>query len=548
MKSPDPASGRTDFDCGSVQQFDLLIIGAGFAGLYMLYRARQAGLSALLVEAGDGVGGTWFWNRYPGARCDGNSRDYSYSFSEELQQEWTWSERYAGQPEILAYLEHVADRFDLHGCIRLGERVVSAHWHEDRAEWQVRTERGLSVVARFVVAATGCLSAPLHVRFPGQDRFRGDIFYTSTWPRDQVDLAGRRVGVVGTGSSGVQVTPWVAREALHTTVFQRTANFTVPARNAPTDPVEEADFRTRYAAYRAAARRSGGGVPIPYLDQTAVETPEPERTAEFERAWQYGGIYILRRYRDVLTSPEANAALSDFVRGKIRAGVTDPARADLLTPTDVPIGVKRLCVDTDYYETFNRSDVDLVDAKTNPIVAMDEGGVILANDQRVALDAVVMATGFDAITGALNRIDVAGRAGRRLVDAWAEGPTAYLGVAVAGFPNLFLITGPGSPSVLGNMVVAIEQHVEWVADLLSVAMARRTRVVEAETDAQEAWMRACNEAARETLFPTYATWYMGANVPGKTRVFMPYAGGYGRFREICDEVARDSYRGMRFHR
>jgi cyclohexanone monooxygenase len=522
---------------------DAVVVGAGFAGMYMLHRLRGLGLSVRVYEAGDGVGGTWYWNRYPGARCDVESMDYSYSFSEELQQEWRWTERYSAQPEILRYANHVADRFDLRRDIQFGTRVTAAIFDEAAARWAIETDRGDRVTARLCIMATGCLSDAQVPDFPGLASFEGRRYHTGRWPHEGVDFTGRRVGVIGTGSSAIQSIPLIARQAAHVYVFQRTPNYSMPAHNAPLDPDYERRVKAAYAEFRRQARESRVGFVTERSGDSALAVPAEEREREFEKRWSRGGLGFSAAYTDLLTSQEANDTAADFFRAKIRAVVRDPAIADLLCPTSYPLGTKRLCVDTDYYKTFNRDNVTLVDVRARPIEAITPKGVRTGGVE-YAVDDLVFATGFDAMTGALLNIDIRGRGGRRLASEWADGPRTYLGLTVEGFPNLFTITGPGSPSVLSNMIVSIEQHVDWIANCVTYLRERGLATIEATAEAQEAWVRHVNEVGHMTLYPRAPSWYTGANIPGKPRVFMPYIGGVGVYRQKCDEIAANNYAGF----
>jgi cyclohexanone monooxygenase len=522
---------------------DAVVVGAGFAGMYMLHRLRGLGLTARVFEAGAGVGGTWYWNRYPGARCDVESMDYSYSFSEDLQQQWRWTERYAAQPEILTYANHVADRFDLRRDIQFDTRVTSAVFDAAAARWTVETDRGDRVEARFCIMATGCLSDAQVPDFPGFGDFAGTWYHTGRWPHAGVDFTGRRVGIIGTGSSAIQSIPIIAGQARHLYVFQRTPNYSMPAHNAPLDPEYERRVKAGYADFRRQARESRVGFVTERSGDSALAVPAAEREREFEKRWRRGGLGFSAAYTDLLTSPEANDTAADFFRAKIRAIVKDPAVADLLCPKTYPLGTKRLCVDTGYYATFNRDNVTLVDVSRAPIERITPAGVRTGGVE-YAVDDLVFATGFDAMTGALLNIDIRGREGGRLQDAWAEGPRTYLGLTVAGFPNLFMITGPGSPSVLSNMIVSIEQHVDWIADCLVYLRDRGLATIEATAPAQETWVRHVNEVGHMTLYPRAPSWYMGANIPGKPRIFMPYIGGVGVYRQKCDEVAAKGYEGF----
>ncbi len=522
-------------------QFDAVVVGAGFAGVYMLHRLRELGLSARVFEAGSGIGGTWFWNRYPGARCDIESLEYSYQFSEALQQEWKWSERYASQPEILRYLNHVADRFDLRRDIQLSTRVVAATFDEAAGRWAVQTEGG-AVSARFCIMATGCLSAANTPAFPGLENFAGASFHTGHWPHEGVDFAGKRVGVIGTGSSGVQSIPLIAREAAHLFVFQRTPTYSVPAHNGPLDPDLERRVKADYAGFRRRNGQMPFGANFPIHPVSALEATEEERLRQYEARWQQGGLGFVTAFWDLLLDRAANETAAGFVRGKLRAIVRDPAVAAALSPRHV-VGCKRLCIDTGYYETFNRPNVTLVDVSASPIEEIVPEG-LRTSDATYPLDCLVFATGFDAMTGALRRIDIRGRGGRPLRQKWAEGPRTYLGLGTAGFPNLFLITGPGSPSVLSNMVPSIEQHVEWIARCIGYLREHGLERIEATAEAEEAWVAHVNDVAEKTLYPSCNSWYLGANVPGKPRVFMPYL-GFPPYVQRCDEVAAKGYEGFR---
>jgi cation diffusion facilitator CzcD-associated flavoprotein CzcO/acetyl esterase/lipase len=528
--------------------FDAIVVGAGFAGLYALHRLRGDGLSVRVLEQGQGVGGTWYWNRYPGARCDIESVDYSYSFSDELEQEWEWSERYPAQPEILRYLEHVADRFDLRRDIDLGTRVAEVRYDDERTVWHVVTEEGARYSATHVVMACGCLSTPHRPAIDGLDDFQGASYHTARWPAEGVELAGKRVGVIGTGSTGIQLIPQAAAQAEHVYVFQRTPNFSMPARNGPLDPDRLRAIKADYRRRRRLARESLSGVPSSHPDalpqQSALEVELEERARVYEQGWATGGIgAVTLAFNDIVVNADANGTAADFVRDKIREIVRDPATAEALCPTTHPIGTKRICVDTDYYATYNRDNVTLVDVRSAPIVRLTPGGIETAGGE-YALDVIVFATGFDAMTGALLEIDVRGRDGRRLGDKWSAGPRTYLGLASAGFPNLFLVTGPGSPSVLSNMVLSIEQHVDWIADCIGHMRERGLDTIEATSDAEDAWVAHVNEVAEATLFPRAGSWYMGANIPGKPRVFMPYLGGVGAYRTHCEAVAANGYEGF----
>jgi cyclohexanone monooxygenase len=524
-------------------EIDVVIVGAGFGGMYMLHRLRGLGLTAIVFETATDVGGTWYWNRYPGARCDVESMQYSYAFSPELQQEWQWSELFAGQPEILRYARHVADRLDLRRDIRFETRVERASFNEATQRWTVRTNRGDTVSARHCVMATGCLSTARVPDFPGIGSFTGKTYHTGYWPHEPVDFSGLRVAVIGTGSSAIQSIPVIAGQAAHVTVFQRTPNYSIPSRNGPMTPAYEQSWKSVYPARRAEAQQTRTGVLANPNDVSALAVTEEERRRVYETRWASGGTTFMAAFNDLIYDKASNDTAASFVREKIRQIVRDPRTADLLTPTSYPIGTKRICVDTDYFETFNRPNVTLVDVRSAPIETITPNGV-LTGGVEYQVDAIVFATGFDAMTGTLTRIDIRGRDGITLADKWAEGPKTYLGLMTAGFPNLFMITGPGSPSVLSNMMVSIEQHVDWAADCLGYLTSHGIGCIEATQQAEDSWVAHVNEVAHKTLYPQAASWYMGANIPGKPRVFMPYIGGVGVYRQICDEIAADGYRGF----
>ncbi len=527
----------------STGRVDAVIVGAGFAGLYMAHRLDGLGFSLQGFEAGGGVGGTWYWNRYPGARCDVESMEYSYQFSEELQQEWEWTERYAGQPEILRYANHVAERFDLARHFEFGARVTEAVFDEDRDRWTVRTDTGRTVEARFCVMATGCLSSANTPDFPGIDTFEGEVHHTGRWPHEGVDFSGKRVGIIGTGSSAIQAIPVIAREAGHLTVFQRTPNYSIPARNGPLDPEVQRSVKADYPAIRARNSQMPGalGVQATMREMAALDDDAEARRSDYEDRWGIGGFAFLMGYADLLINPESNDTAAAFVREKIADIVDDPEVAVLLSPHNV-IGCKRPCLDTGYYETFNRDNVALVDISDAPIEAITPGGLVTGGTP-YELDCIVFATGFDAMTGTLHRIDIRGRGGRTLREKWSAGPRTYLGLGVAGFPNLFTISGPGSPSVLTNMIVSIEQHVDWIADCMTYLRERGYATIEATEPAQDEWVAHVNDVAGETLYPTCNSWYLGVNIPGKPQVFMPYI-GYPPYVEKCDEVAARGYEGF----
>ena len=537
------------------QKFDVVIVGAGFAGMYMLHRLRKLGLSTVVFEAGDDVGGTWYWNRYPGARCDAESLAYSFSFSSELEQEWEWSERYAPQPEILEYARHVSRRFDLRKDIHFETRVTSAHYQDDSLNWQLETDKGDSVVASFCVMATGCLSVPQLPDIPGVQNFKGNLYQASKWPHEPVSFKNQKVGIIGTGSSGIQAIPVIAEEAEHLTVFQRTPNFSVPAKNEPLDQNWVDEFKKNYRAHRENHKHaigSGfGDLKIEPIDEPMEpilrsQLSEDQATQILEDAWVTGGAKFMGAIGDQLMNEEANQFAKEFVHRKIHETVADKDTANLLCPTNHPIGTRRICVDIGYYETYNRENVTLLSVKDNPIEEITESGVMV-NGELTALDTLVLATGFDAMTGALLNMDIRGKDGLALSEKWHAGPRSYLGIAVADFPNLFTITGPGSPSVLSNMMVSIEQHVDWMIDCLAHMKEQDLKVFEAQSQAEDQWVSHVNDVASMTLFPKGGSWYLGANVKGKPRIFMPYAAGVGVYREVCDQVTAKGYEGFTFH-
>ncbi|BBZ39643.1 flavin-containing monooxygenase [Mycobacterium conspicuum] len=523
---------------------DVVVVGAGIAGLYLAYRLSRAGYGFRVFEAGDDLGGTWYWNRYPGARVDVPSVDYMFSFDPDWRRDWQWSEKYATQPEILRYLNHVADKHDLRRHLTFSTRVERARWDDDASLWRVRTDGGDEVSARFVVMATGCLSMPKPPEVDGLERFGGEVYFTSRWPHEPVDFANKIVAVIGTGSSGVQLIPVIAQEARELVVFQRTPNFSIPARNGPLSAEKLAQL-TDESEYRAAARISWGGIPGERSIIQTFSVSEPERQERFERAWQGGLLFdTFTVFSDVLSNPAANHELAEFFRNKIRSIVADPQTAADLCPTDHPIGTKRPCLDTNYYATYNLPHVRLVNIRKHPIRHVTETGIDTA-DESFDFDAIVFATGFDAVTGAITAVDFRGRNGLALKDKWADGPHTYLGLTTVGFPNLFFITGPGSPSVLSNMAVSIEQHADWVLDCLGHLSASGFDVIEATELAEAGWMQHVNDCADITLYPAANSWYMGANVPGKPRVFLPYCAGVDFYRVSCDEVAARDYLGFR---
>lgn len=537
MKHSDDTPVATDFDA--------IVVGAGFAGLYMLHKLRELGLRCRAYEAGNGVGGTWFWNRYPGARCDVESVEYSYSFSKELEQEWNWSERYAAQPEILQYANHVAERFGLFEAIEFNTRVEAAHYDDRRAVWTLRTDKGDAVTTRFCIMASGCLSTTKLPEIPGIESFQGAKYHTGQWPAEGVDFSGKRVGVIGTGSSGIQTITELAKSAGKLLVFQRTPHYSLPALNAPLQAEELGEIKRDYESLRQAARESTSGIarnPVPV--QSALTAPPEERERTYEQHWFAGRNSIVRAYNDLLVDPDANATAADYVRRKVLDTVAKPEVAQALVPQHF-IGTKRICLDSGYYEAFNRENVELVDLKVSPILEITPTGVRTGTAHH-ELDALVFATGYDAVTGAILKVDVRTASGNLLRDKWADGPRCYLGLMTAGFPNLFIVTGPGSPSILSNVIVSIEHHVEMIAACLLHMDKCGLKTIDADPKAEDAWVEHVNDLAAATLYPRADSWYMGANVPGKPRVFLPYVGGVGRYQRVCREVIAEGWRGFTF--
>ncbi len=531
---------------GCQEQFDAIIVGAGFAGMYMLHKLRSMGLRVQAYERGDGVGGTWYWNRYPGARCDLESMEYSYSFDADLQQDWNWKEKYGTQPELLEYANHVADRFNLRRNIKFQTRIKAAHYDEIESKWTVSTDDGARVTATHLVLATGNLSTPQLPDIEGVTEFSGRSFHTGDWPHEEIDFEGRRVGIIGTGSSAVQAIPMIAKKAKHLTVFQRTANFSIPAHHGLLDPTERELKKSRYDEIRATANETPFGIAkFGSPTQSAWDVTDAERQKIYEEAWVIGGQALLFTFTDLLIDAEANATAAEFVRNRIRETVKDPVVAELLCPKGHPIGTKRLCLDSFYYETYNRDNVSLVDVKNEPISRIESDAVIVG-DRAFLLDDLVFATGFDAMTGAARDIDIVGESGVRLTDLWSAGPQTYLGLMVAGFPNMYLITGPQSPGVKSQMILSIEYHVDIIAKMVEKIRNEGLSSVNVELEAQDAWVEHTNEVANNTLYPQAASWYMGSNISGKAQVFMPYVGGVKQYRAICGEVIAENWRGFSF--
>ena len=533
-------------DPQTTTDFDAVIIGAGFAGLGMLRQLREElGMSIQIYEAGSGVGGTWYWNRYPGARCDSESYVYCFSFSKELLQDWNWSGKYPEQPEILSYLNHVADRFELRRNIQFDTRVTAAKFLEDTNRWLIETDQGDCVTARFLITGIGCISTGNVPDIPGFDSFEGEWHHTGSWPHEEVDFAGKRVAVIGTGSSGIQAIPVIAKQAKRLTVFQRTPQYSIPARHETVDRrfIEE-DVKPNYDEIWEKARWSRSGFPVEFSQRSALDVSEEERLEIYETHWAKGGFGFLHgTFADIRTDIRANDTVAEFVRSKIREIVDDPETAEKLVPMDHPYGSKRALIDTNYFETYNRQNVELVDIRRSPIREITPKG-IRTEDEEFEFDIIVFATGYDAMTGSFLKMDIRGRNDLPLKEKWSEGPKTYLGLQVSGFPNMFMITGPGSPSVLCNMPVAIEQHIEWISEFIEFLDENGIETAEAGINYESAWVSHVNEVAEPTMFMLANSWYLGANIPGKPRVFMPYAGGLGTYREKCNEIADNGYEGF----
>ncbi len=533
-------------DPRTTTDFDAVIIGAGFAGLGMLRQLREElGMSIQVYETGSGVGGTWYWNRYPGARCDSESYVYCFSFSKELLQDWNWSGKYPEQPEILSYLNHVADRFDLRRNIQFDTRVTSAKFLEDTNRWLIETDQDDCVTARFLITGIGCISTGNIPDIPGLDSFEGDWHHTGSWPHEKVDFVGKRVAVIGTGSSGIQAIPVIAKQAKRLSVFQRTPQYSIPARHETVDRrfIEE-DVKPNYDEIWEKARWSRSGFPVEFSQRSALDVTEEERLEIYETHWAKGGFGFLHgTFADIRTDIRANDTVAEFVRSKIREIVDDPGTAEKLVPMDHPYGSKRALIDTNYFETYNRWNVELVDIRRSPIREITPKG-IRTGDEEFEFDIIVFATGYDAMTGSFLKMDIRGRNDLPLKEKWSEGPKTYLGLQVSGFPNMFMITGPGSPSVLCNMPVAIEQHIEWISEFIEFLDENGIETAEAGINYESAWVSHVNEVAEPTMFMLANSWYLGANIPGKPRVFMPYAGGLGTYREKCNEIADNGYEGF----
>ena len=542
----DVSAVPTQLQGDETEHHEVIVIGAGFGGIYAVYRFRNQGLDVLCLEAAPDVGGVWYHNAYPGARCDLQSIDYSYSFSEELQQEWNWTQRYSPQPEILAYLRHVTDRFDLRRDMRFNTRVTGMARDDERNLWTLTTKSGKTYTAQFVVLATGPLSAPKAAEFPGMADFKGDLYRTSSWPHEPITFAGKRIGMIGTGSSGVQAITEIAKTAGHLEVFQRTPAFSAPAHNRPLEPDELAAAKARYPEYRAEMKSGFLGAWGYASGKNAVDLSAEEQRAILDDFWynqDAGGTGYCSAFNDVLFNEEANKVVADYLREKMAEIIKDPALLKKLTPTDYPVGTRRPCCDSGYFESFNRDNVSLVDLRETPIVRFVENG-IECSDGVHQLDMIVMALGFDAITGAATVIDPVNGKGEHLNDAWKEGPRTYLGFGVAGFPNLFFVNGPMGTSALGNVPLVSEHDVDWIGDCLAWMKRNNLTRFEALPESQEAWSQEVLAIGNMTLFMKTPSWFTGGNIPGKPRGILAYLGGLGTFAQRCKDVAEKAYEGF----
>ena len=526
---------------------DVVVVGAGFSGLYLLYRLRKAGFSTRVFERGGDVGGTWYWNRYPGARCDVESLQYSYSFDEQLQQDWHWPEKFSAQPDILAYANHVADRFNLKKDIEFNIEVKASWFDENLKTWKITTNTGEEINAQYFIMATGCISTTQIPNIKGLSDYVGNTFHTGDWPHEEVDFSGQSIAVIGTGSSGIQSIPVLAKQAKKLTVFQRTPNYSIPSQNEPMTKKYERSWKDVYSERRKEMRYSAHGSLKDLNDVPALSVDEDQRQELYTKRWAIGGTGFLGSFNDLLTNADANYTAAEYVRQQIKRVVKDKETAEILCPRSYPIGTKRICIDTGYFETYNRENVKLVDISKKPIQRLVTDGIIV-DDQLYAFDSIIFATGFDAMTGSIFNVDIKGRGGLALKEKWNAGPKTYLGLMSASFPNLFMITGPGSPSVKSNMIMSIEQHVDLVIETLLSMRRKGLSVVEPELEAENKWVDHVQEVANKTLFPQANSWYMGANVPGKPRLFMPYIGGVGAYREICEEIVANNYRGFKFEK
>ncbi|MES2493581.1 MAG: NAD(P)/FAD-dependent oxidoreductase [Pseudomonadota bacterium] len=534
---------------------DAVVLGAGFGGLHMLYRLRQMGLNAIGLEAGSDVGGAWYWNRYPGARCDVESLVYSYSFSPEIDAEWRWSERYSGQAEIRAYMSFVADRLDLRKDIRFNSRLEKATFDGDANEWTFETSQGETFRAPLFISSAGPISAPIWPDIPERDSFKGTLYHSALWPREQEpDFTGKRVAVIGTGSSGTQIIPLVAQQAAHLTAFVRTAGLYMPANNRPLDDADYELWNERREEIRRRMRSfelvGSGDI---FMDEELVQirnrpgtdfTPE-ERREILDKRFVFGGATVPRAFTDVVTNQEVNEQITEYLREQPRRVIKNPKVAEILTPTDVSYGQKRVVVGTEFYESFNRDNVTAIDAKANPIERFTEKGLMVGGEE-MEFDVIICASGFDALTGALTVIDIRGEGGRSIKETWSDNSDTYLGYGIAGFPNLLMIGGPGSPSVLVNVVVANEFQVDWIGDLIEYMRTNGFSRVEVDPEAQARWAQTVKDVVKGTILEGSKSWYVGANVPGKTQGILAYAGGLANYTRLCNECAEHGYEGFRF--
>ena len=530
-----------------MKNVDVVVVGAGFSGLYLLYRLRKAGFSTRVFERGGGVGGTWYWNRYPGARCDVESLQYSYSFDEQLQQDWHWPEKFSAQPDILAYANYVADRFDLKKDIEFNVEVKGSWFDENSNRWKITTNTGEDINSQYFIMATGCISTTQIPNIKGLSDYVGNTFHTGDWPHKEVDFSGQSIAVIGTGSSGIQSIPVLAKQAKKLTVFQRTPNYSIPSQNEPMTKKYERSWKDVYSERKKEMRYSAHGSLKDLNDVPALSVDKHQRQEIYTKRWAIGGTGFLGSFNDLLTSADSNYTAAEYVRQQIKKIVNDKETAEILCPRSYPIGTKRICIDTGYFETYNRENVKLVDISKKPIQRLVTDGIIVDN-QLYSFDSIIFATGFDAMTGSLFNVDIKGRGGLALTDKWNAGPKTYLGLMSASFPNLFMITGPGSPSVKSNMIMSIEQHVDLVTETLLTMRSKGLSVVEPELEAENKWVDHVQEVANKTLFPQANSWYMGANIPGKPRLFMPYIGGVGAYRKICEEIVANNYRGFKFEK
>ena len=524
----------------AARRLDVVIVGAGFGGMYAVHKFNAMGLKIQGYEAGSDVGGVWYWNRYPGARVDLPSIDYSFGFSQEVEQEWTWSEQFAAQPELLRYINFVADRLDLRRHIQFNTRVTCAEWDDARQVWVVKTDRGDVVEATYCIMATGPLSIPKDPEIPGIDRFKGELLRAGRWPHQPVSYAGKRVGVIGTGSTGIQIVQEVGPQAGELFVFQRTPSFTMPMRNVPLEPDYVAEVKRNYAGLRESARNSPAGGIRPASTRAFFSVTPAQRLSLMEDAWKQGGLAMLGTFSDLLVNEEANEHVAEFVRGKIGEMVKDPVTAEKLKPRGYPIFARRPCLDSSYYETFNLPTVHLMDCNEDPIVEITDKGVRTRSGE-VELDMLIFATGYDGLTGAMLAVDVQGRDGLRVSQKWSEGARSYLGIMMAGFPNLFMTTGPNGPAALANIIRISENDVDWIADAMRHMSATGQKAMEPTTEAEDGWMKTVAALSQRSLLNKAKTWYLGANVKDKPQGLSMFTGGFPKYREYCTLATQGNY-------